>query len=66
MKKISTVKHYKIRKDGTLRFVGLEHIEVEEQHWGHISSLDIRDAADIARRAREAEEFEALVDAACE
>ena len=65
MKKISEVKHYKIRKDGSLRFVGIEHVEVEEHHWGHIKSLDIRDKADARRLAHEQDEFERLVDAAC-
>ena len=66
MKKISTVKHYKIRKDGTLKLVGLEHVEVEEHHWGNIESLELRDKADAIRRDRESEAFEALLDAACE
>ena len=65
MKKISEVKHYKIRKDGSLRFVGIEHVEVEEHHWGHVDSLDWRDAADARRRAHEQEDFEALADAVC-
>ena len=64
-KVISTIKHYKKQKDGTLRFVGIEKREVEEHHWGHINSLDIRDKADARRLAHEQEEFERLADAAC-
>ena len=64
-KVISTIKHYKKQKDGTLRFVGFENREVEEHHWGHIKSLDIRDKADARRLAHEQEEFERLVDTAC-
>ena len=52
-KVISTIKHYKKQKDGTLRFVGNEKREVEEHHWGHINSLDIRDKADARRLAHE-------------
>ena len=59
-KVISTIKHYKREKDGTLRFVGIEKREVEEHHWGHIDSLDIRDKADARRLAHEQEEFERL------
>ena len=66
MRKISEVRHYKIRKDGSLRFVGIEHVEVEEHHWGHIKLLDIRDKADERRLAHEQEAFERLVDAACD
>ena len=66
MTKISTVRHYKIRKDGTLRLVDIEHVEVEEHHWGHIDSLDVRDRADARRLAHEQEDFERLVDAAME
>ena len=66
MKKISEVRHYKVNPDGTLRFVGIEHVEVEEHHLGHINSLDLRDKADARRLAREQEEFERLVDAAAE
>ena len=66
MTKISTVRHYKIRKDGTLRFVGNEHVEVEEHHWGHIEDLDWRDKADARQLARDQEDFERLVDAAVE
>ena len=65
MTKISTVRHYKIRKNGTLRFVGIEHVEVEEHHWGHIKLLDVRDKADAHRLAHEQEDFERLADAAC-
>ena len=65
MKTISKVKHYKVNPDGTLRLVGIEHVEVEEHHWGHIKSLDVRDAADARRLAHEQEDFERLVDAAC-
>ena len=65
MTKISTVRHYKIRKDGSLRFVVIEHVEVEEHHWGHIESLDWRDAADARQLAHEQESFERLADAAC-
>ena len=64
-KVINTVKHYKIQKDGPLKFVGNEKREVAEHHWGHIESLDIRDKADARRLADEQEEFEALADAAC-
>ena len=64
-KVINTVKHYKIRKNGSLKFVGNEHVEVAEHHWGHIESLDLRDEADAIRSNRESENFEALVDAAC-
>ena len=64
-KVISTIKHYKRAKDGTLRFVGIEKRAVEEHHWGHIKSLDIRGKADARRLAHEQEEFERLVDAAC-
>ena len=64
-KVISTIKHYKKQKDGTLRFVGIEKREVEEHHWGHIDSLDIRDRVDARRLAHEQEEFERLADAAC-
>ena len=65
MTKISTIRHYKIRKDGTLRFVGIETREVEETHVTHIAGLDERDEADAICRARELEDFEALADAAC-
>ena len=65
MKKISTVKHYKRMKNGSLRFVGFEHVEVEETHVTHIPGLAERDEADAIRRARDTEEFEALADAAC-
>lgn len=64
-KVISTVRHYKRTKNGTLRFVGTEHVEVEEHHWGHIDSLDWRDMADARRLAHEQEAFERLTDAAC-
>ena len=64
-KVISTIKHYKREKDGTLRFVGFEKREVEEHHLGHIDSLDIRDKADARRLAHEQEEFERLADDAC-
>ena len=64
-KVISTVKHYKRMKNGSLRFVGTEHVEVEEHHWGHIKLLDVRDKADERRLAHEQEDFERLVDAAC-
>ena len=64
-KVISTIKHYKREKDGTLRFVGIEKREVEELHWGHIKLLDLRDKADAHRLAHEQEDFERLVDAAC-
>ena len=65
MKKISEVKHYKVRKDGSLRFVGIEKREVDENHVTHIAGLAERDEADALRRAQELEDFEALVDAAC-
>ncbi len=64
-KVISTIKHYKREKDGTLRFVGTEKREVEEHHWGHIKSLDWRDEADARRLARDQEDFERLVDNVC-
>ena len=64
-KVISTVKHYKRTKNGSLRLVGIEKHEVEETHWGHIASLDTRDAADARRLAHEQDDFEAVVDAAC-
>ena len=64
-KVISTIRHYKIRKDGSLRFVGIETREVEETHVTHIAGLAERDEADAIRRAREIEDFEALADAAC-
>ena len=64
-KVISTIRHYKIRKDGTLRFVGIETREVEEAHVTHIAGLAERDEAGAIRRARELEDFEALADAAC-
>ena len=65
MTKISTVRHYKIRKDGSLRFIGIEKREVEETHVTHIAGLDMRDKADARRLAHEQEDFERLVDAAC-
>ena len=65
MTKISTVKHYKRMKNGALRFVGFEHVEVDETHVTHIAGLAERDEADSIRRVRELEDFEALVDAAC-
>ena len=65
MKKISTVKHYKRMKNGSLRFVGFEHVEVEETHVTRFDGLAERDEADAIRRARDTEEFEALADAAC-
>ena len=52
-------------KDGSLRFIGIEKREVEETHVTHIAGLAARNEADAIRRARETEEFEALVDAAC-
>ena len=64
-KVISTIRHYKRTKDGSLRFVGIEKREVEEHHWGHIKLLDVRDKADAHRLAHEQEDFERLVDAAC-
>ena len=65
MKKISTIRHYRRTKNGSLRFVGIEHVEVVEYHWGHIKLLDVRDKADAHRLAHEQEDFERLVDAAC-
>ena len=44
-KVISTIKHYKKQKDGSLRFVGIEKREAEEHHWGHIKLLDVRNTA---------------------
>ena len=64
-KVISTIKHYKMQKDGTLRFVGIEKREVEENHVTHIAGLAERDAADAIRHPQELEDFEALADAAC-
>ena len=64
-KVISTIRHYKRTKNGTLRFVGTEKREVEEHHWGHIESLDWRDAADAQQLAQDREAFERLADAAC-
>ena len=66
MTKISTIKHYRRTKNGSLRFVGIETRAVEEHHWGHIKLLDVRDKADARRLAHEQEAFEALVDAACD
>ena len=66
MTKISTIRHYKRTKNGSLRFIGIETREVEEHHWGHIKLLDIRDKADARRLAHEQEDFERLVDAAME
>ena len=65
MTKISTVKHYRRTKNGSLRFIGIEHVEVDETHVTHIAGLAERDEADSIRRARELEDFETLVDAAC-
>ena len=65
MKKISTIRHYRRTKNGSLRFVGIEHVEVEEHHWGHIESLDWRDKADARRLAHELEAFERLADDVC-
>ena len=64
-KVISTIRHYKRAKDGSLRFVGIEHVEVEENHMTHIAGLAERDAADAIRHAQELEDFEALADNAC-
>ena len=65
MTKISTVKHYRRTKNGSLRFIGIVHVEVDETHVTHIAGLAERDEADSIRRARELEDFETLVDAAC-
>lgn len=65
MRKISKVRHYRRQKDGSLRFAGIERVEVEEVHWGHVDSLDWRDAADARRLSLDREAFEALADAAC-
>ena len=65
MTKISTIKHYRRTKNGSLRFIGLETREVEETHVTHIAGLDMRDKADARRLAHEQEDFERLVDAAC-
>lgn len=65
MMKINTVRHYRRQKNGTLRFAGIEKVEVEEEHWGHIESLDWRDKADANRRAHEEDAFERLADSAC-
>ena len=64
-KVISTIRHYRREKDGTLRFVGIEKREVEERHRGHLKLLDVRDNADAHRLAHEQEDFERLADAAC-
>ena len=64
-KVISTIKHYKRAKDGTLRFIGTERVEVEENHMTRIAGLDMRDQADAHWLAHEQEDFERLVDAAC-
>ena len=64
-KVISTIKHYKMQKDGTLRFVGIEHVEVEEPHVTRFDGLAERDEADALCLARDIEDFEALADAAC-
>ena len=64
-KVISKVRHYKRNADGSLRFVSIEHVEVEELHWGHIDSLDWRDKADARRLAHEKEAFERIADDAC-
>ena len=64
MTKISTIRHYRRTKNGSLRFVGIETREVEENHVTHIAGLAERDEADAIRRARELEDFEALADAA--
>ena len=64
-KVVSKVRHYRRQKDGSLRFAGIERVEVEEQHWGHVDSLDWRDAADARRLSHDREAFEALADAAC-
>ena len=63
-KVISTVRHYKRMKNGSLRFVGFEHVEVEETHVTRFDGLAERDEADALCLARDIEEFEALVDAA--
>ena len=65
MKKISTIRHYRRTKNGSLRFVGIEHVEVNETHVTHIAGLAEREEADALRHARELEDFEALADAAC-
>ena len=65
MKKISTIRHYRRTKNGSLRFVGIEHVEVDETHVTHIAGLAERDEADALCLAHDIEEFEALVDAAC-
>ena len=61
----SIVKHYRIQKDGSLKFIGNETREVEETHVTHIAGLDMRDKADARRLGHEQEDFERLVDAAC-
>ena len=48
-----TVKHYKVKPDGTLRFVGNETVEVEEHHappqgWHTIDSETMLKIGDIA------------------
>ena len=64
-KVISTIRHYKRTKNGSLRFVGTEHVEVEETHVTRFDGLAERDAADAIRHPQELEDFEALADAAC-
>ena len=64
-KVISTIRHYRREKDGTLRFVGIEKRVVEETHVTRIAGVDMRDEADTLRHAQELEDFERLVDAAC-
>ena len=66
MKKISTVRHYKVNGDGSLRFVGIGHVTVEEERPDFYATLAWRDAADAARRECEIESFEEFVDAAME
>lgn len=66
MRKISEVKHYKISADGTLRFVGIERVEVEETRENRYEFLAARDRADMARHRHDCDNLEALADAACE
>ena len=52
-----TVKHYKVKPDGTLRFVGNETVEVEEHHtpaalWHTIDNETMLKISDIAHNCR--------------
>lgn len=66
MNQISKVKHYKRNADGSLRFVGIEEYAVSEDRSASFCLLKLRDEVDKSQREKDLEEFEALVDAACE